>query len=83
MNADSVDLCEKNHVAFEFVERPWLEAKFHVSSDAQGLVLQCAPFAYADLDDVIDRSNKLLILDSWQDVGILEDVRREGLFVLG
>ncbi|HXW52938.1 MAG TPA: RNA methyltransferase [Myxococcota bacterium] len=62
-----VDLAEKNHLAVELVERQWLEKKFGVGSDAQGVVLQCAPFPYADFDELKDRANTLFVLDSWQD----------------
>lgn len=55
-------------ISCEYVERDYLEKRFRVGSEAQGLVLICAPFAYTPLDDLLlDPAHKLVILDTWQD----------------
>ena len=55
-------------VSVEYVEREFLEKRFRVGSEAQGLVLMCAPFSYASLEDLLlDPAQKLVILDTWQD----------------
>lgn len=75
-----VKLAEKNGVLYEFVERTFLEKKFAVGSDAQGLVLQCSPFAYCHLEDLIEgHAQKILVLDSWQDAANIGRAARAAL----
>jgi len=55
-------------ISCEYVERDFLEKRFRVGSEAQGLVLACAPFAYTPLEDLLlNPAHKLVILDTWQD----------------
>src|SRR5437879_5667125 len=55
-------------ISCEYVERDFLERRFHVGSEAQGLVLSCAPFSYTPLEELLeDPAHKLVILDTWQD----------------
>ena len=55
-------------VSCEYVERDFLERRFRVGSEAQGLVLMCAPFSYTPLEDLlVNPAHKLVILDTWQD----------------
>lgn len=57
-----------NSIQCENVERDFIEKRFRVGSEAQGLVLSCAPFAYTPLEDLLlNPANKLVILDTWQD----------------
>jgi 23S rRNA (guanosine2251-2'-O)-methyltransferase len=72
-------LAQQFGIPAETVERDFLEKKFRVSSDAQGLVLECAPFLYADVDELIDQAKALVILDSWQDAVNLGRAARAGL----
>lgn len=60
------NLCRARGIPYELIDRNLLERKFGVSSDAQGVVLQCSAFHYADLDEAIEQTS-ILVLDSWQD----------------
>src|SRR5579871_5465177 len=73
------DLCRQSRVPVELMDRAQLEKKFHVSSDAQGVVLQCSPFSYSDVDDLIENARTLLVLDSWQDAANLGRAARAAL----
>lgn len=74
-----VTLARRQGISFEQVDRDYLQRTFDVSSDAQGVVLQCAPFAYADLDSLIEHKKRLLVLDSWQDSANLGRAARAAL----
>lgn len=65
--SDLENLCRQNGVPYEIVDRWYLEKKFNVSSDAQGVVLMCSPFFYCDVDELLKNAQKILILDTWQD----------------
>src|SRR6185503_14760296 len=51
----------------EQVDRAYLEKRFALGSDSQGVVLLTAPFSYADLNEILVNASCLLILDTWQD----------------
>lgn len=62
-----IAIAQQNRIPHEVVERTWLENKFRVGSDAQGIVLQCKPFPYCDVEDLFSSKKPILVLDSWQD----------------
>lgn len=72
------DLADKSLVPIEIVERSFLEKRFAVGSEAQGVVLQCAPFAYADLEDFLDKKT-ILVLDCLQDAANVGRAARAAL----
>lgn len=75
-----VGLARQAKINVENVDRAWLEQRFKVSSDAQGIVLVCRQFEYEDLDVVLSRgAKKLLLLDSWQDAANLGRAARAAL----
>lgn len=75
-----VKLAKEARVEMEFVERSWLEHRFDISSDAQGIVLLCTPFSYSELEPLLNGSAKrLLVLDSWQDAANLGRAARAAL----
>lgn len=73
------NLCHQSGIFYELVEREWLERSFGVSSDAQGVVLQCNPFAYTKLEDLLEHGKRILLLDSWQDAANLGRAARAAL----
>ena len=73
-------LAEGRGIACEQVDRGYLEKRFLVGSDAQGLVLLCSPFSYVDLDDeILSETNRILVLDSWQDAANIGRAARAAL----
>lgn len=70
------------------VTEPWLSAhgakprdravlsRLAGSPEHQGVVASCAPYPYADADDVVDASGPIVVLDSVQDVHNLGAVAR-------
>src|SRR5580704_8695930 len=72
-------LAKELGIQIEQVERSWLEHKFLVGSEAQGIVLLCSNFAYSDLDLILASSKRLLVLDSWQDAANLGRAARAAL----
>lgn len=84
--ARSKEADELSHLAVlagivcEPMERSFLEKKFQVGSDAQGVVLMAAPFAYTPLNDLLSQKiTTLLVLDSWQDGANLGRAARAAL----
>lgn len=77
---DIVNLAKQARVDIEYVERSWLEQRFDVGSDAQGVVLLCGQFPYLELESLLFLAPKrLLVLDSWQDAANLGRAARAGL----
>lgn len=73
-------LAEKSRIPYELVDRAWLEKKYALGSDAQGVVLHCLPFCYRELDDLLKGPCRtLLVLDSWQDAANLGRAARAAL----
>lgn len=74
------DLATASGVVCEYVERDYLERRFNVGSEAQGLVLSCANFIYTPLEELfLDSAHKLVILDSWQDAANIGRAARAAL----
>lgn len=74
------DLAFRAGIVCEYLERHSLEKRFSVSSEAQGLVLECAPFIYAPLEELLRASaHKLVILDTWQDAANIGRAARAAL----
>ncbi|MCA9508437.1 MAG: RNA methyltransferase [Myxococcales bacterium] len=68
------------NVSCDFIDRNALENRYRVGSDAQGVVLECAPFSYTPLEEIIERSeSKIMVLDSWQDAANLGRAARAAL----
>lgn len=75
-----INLAKAARIEIEYVDRSFLEQRFLVGSDAQGIVLLCSPFMYADLDSMLNqRVRRLLVLDSWQDAANLGRAARAAL----
>ncbi len=73
-------LADAYRIPYEQVDRVYLEKRFAVGSDAQGLVLLCSAFSYVELDDTLLSSmNRVLILDSWQDAANVGRAARAAL----
>jgi 23S rRNA (guanosine2251-2'-O)-methyltransferase len=54
-------------IPHELSERDYLEQKFKVGKEAQGVVLLCSPFSYVPLNDMLVDAKKILVLDSFKD----------------
>lgn len=79
-NEELVALARKAGVACESVERGWLEQRFSLGSDAQGLLLLCSAYVYSTLEEIIERpEQKILVLDSWQDAANIGRAARAAL----
>lgn len=73
-------LAESIGVVCEQVDRNYLEKRFPVGSDAQGVVLVCQPFSYVELDEqLLQNMTRILILDSWQDAANVGRAARAAL----
>lgn len=63
-----VDLAVMQKIHYELVDRQYIEKKFNLSSDAQGLAMICSPYSYLTTDEILFKKPKLLILlDELQD----------------
>lgn len=78
-HASIISVASAQRIPYEIVDRSWLEQRFRVSSDAQGLVLQCKPFPYCDVDNLLGGTKPILILDSWQDAANLGRAARAAI----
>lgn len=75
-----VRLAHDAHIACEHMERGALENRFDVGSDAQGIVLLVAPFAYMPLEDLLEqKSSRIVLLDTWQDAANVGRAARAAL----
>lgn len=62
------NLAIEQKIHYELVDRHYIEKKFNLSSDAQGLALLCSPYTYLTADEILYKKPKLLILlDELQD----------------
>ncbi len=68
----AIDMCKEKQVPIDFVERSYLDLKFRYVKHG-GVVLHTAPFAYADVDDLLAIAEArgedpfLVILDGIED----------------
>jgi 23S rRNA (guanosine2251-2'-O)-methyltransferase len=73
-------LAKRAGVSCELLDRSDLERRFQVGSDAQGLVLECSPYIYATLEELIERpESRIVVLDSWQDAANIGRAARAAL----
>jgi 23S rRNA (guanosine2251-2'-O)-methyltransferase len=64
---DLVSQSQSIGIPHELSERDYLEQKFNVGKEAQGVVLLCSPFSYVPLNEMLADTKRILVLDSWQD----------------
>lgn len=81
LDADALErLAHNAGISCEYMERPYLEKRYMLGSDAQGVVLLVAPFSYTPLEEMLKHDAKrLLLLDTWQDAQNLGRAARAAL----
>lgn len=73
-------LAQDARIGCEYMERGALEKRFDVGSDAQGIVLLVAPFAYMPLEDLLEqKGSSIVLLDTWQDAANVGRAARAAL----
>jgi 23S rRNA (guanosine2251-2'-O)-methyltransferase len=79
-SAEIEALAQQAHIACEYIDRDVLLRRFNLGSEAQGIVLSCAPFVYTPLAELLKNPrHKLVILDNWQDAANIGRAARAAL----